>query len=63
MEKQGLNVAGDGALSARRNAIALELRDLLTRLHRISALALTARGNKRQVTGSQAIPTAQASNQ
>ncbi len=63
MENQGLTAAGDGSLSARRNAIALELRDLLARLHRISALALTTRGSKPQVTESQATPIAQASNQ
>ena len=63
MENQGLNHAGDESLSARRNAIAFELRDLLARLHRINALAVTARGSKLQATESQATPTAQASNQ
>ncbi len=63
MENQGLTEAGNDALSARRNAIALELRDLLARLHRISALAVTARGSRLQVTESQAKPTAQVSNQ
>ncbi len=63
MENQGLIEAGNTALSARRNAIALELRDLLARLHRISALAVTARGSRLQVTESQATPTAQVSNQ
>lgn len=63
MANQGLTAAGDDSLPARRNAIALELRDLLARLHRISALAVTARGCKPQVTESQATPIAQASNQ
>ena len=63
MDNQGLIAAGDDSLSIRRNAIALDLRDLLARLHRISALAVTARASKAQLTESQALPTAQASNQ
>ena len=63
MANQGLTTAGDDSLPARRNAIALELRDLLARLHRISALAVTARGSKPQATERQATSTAQASNQ
>ena len=63
LKNQELTEAGDDALPARRDAIALELRDLLARLHRISALAVTARGRKLQVAASQRIPTAKASNQ
>ena len=64
MENEGLNGAGDESLPARRNAIALEFRDLLARLHRITALAVTARASKPPVTVHQATPTtAQASNQ
>lgn len=63
MENQGLTEAGGKSLSDRRISMALELRELLSRLRRISALALTARGRKLQASGSQAIYAARASNQ
>ncbi len=63
MENQGLTAAGDDTLLARRNAIALELRDILARLHRISALAVTARSRIPEATVNEATPTARASNQ
>jgi len=44
MENQNLVAVGDEGLSERRNSMALELRDLLARLQRIRALAVTARG-------------------
>ena len=63
MENQGLIEAGDDSLAVRRNSMALELRDLLARLHRIGALAVTARGRKLQVADSQPTPTVRVSNQ
>ena len=63
MENQGLVEAGDDSLPARRNSMALEMRELLARLHRISALAVTARGRKMQVVDSLPTPSAQVSNQ
>jgi glycerol-3-phosphate O-acyltransferase len=63
MENQGLVEAGEESLADRRNAIALELRELLSRLHRISALALTVRGRKLRDSGRHLLPTAKASNQ
>jgi glycerol-3-phosphate O-acyltransferase len=63
MENQGLVEAGETSLADRRNAIALELRELLSRLHRVSALALTVRGRKLRDSASQILPTAKASNQ
>jgi len=63
MENQGLIEAGDDSLAVRRNSLALELRDLLARLHRIGALAVTARGRKLQVADSQPTPTVRVSNQ
>jgi glycerol-3-phosphate O-acyltransferase len=63
LKNQGLTEAGDDALPPRRNAIALELRDLLARLHRIAALAVTARGKKLRISEGQEIPAAKASSQ
>ena len=63
MENQGLIVAGDDSLPSRRNSIALELRDLLARLHRIRALALMVRGQKLKTAESHIAPVARASNQ
>jgi glycerol-3-phosphate O-acyltransferase len=63
LKNQGLIEAGDDALPPRRNAIALELRDLLARLHRIAALAVTARGRKLRISESREIPAAKASSQ
>lgn len=63
LNNQGLTDAGDDALPPRRNAIALELRDLLARLHRIAALAVTARGKKLRISEGQEIPAAKASSQ
>jgi glycerol-3-phosphate O-acyltransferase len=63
LNNQGLTEAGDDALPPRRNAIALELRDLLARLHRIAALAVTARGKKLRISEGQEIPAAKASSQ
>ena len=63
MENQGLTVVGDESLPSRRNSIALELRDLLARLHRIRALALMERGQKLKTAESHVAPVARASNQ
>jgi glycerol-3-phosphate O-acyltransferase len=63
MENQGLIVAGDDSLPSRRNSIALELRDLLARLHRIRARALMVRGQKLKTAESHIAPVARASNQ
>jgi len=63
MENQGLIVAGDESLLSRRNSIALELRDMLARLHRIKALALMVRGQKLKTADSHVAPVARASNQ
>ena len=63
MENQGLIVAGNDSLSSRRDSIALELRDLLARLHRIRALALMVRGQKLKTAESHVAPVARASNQ
>ncbi len=63
MDNQKLIVVEDDSLSSRRNSIALELRDLLARLHRIRALALTARGQKLKTAESHVAPVAPASNQ
>jgi glycerol-3-phosphate O-acyltransferase len=63
MENQGLAAAGDESLAARRNAIALELRDLRLRLRRIRAMAVTARGREIQESGRDPAPVARASNQ
>jgi glycerol-3-phosphate O-acyltransferase len=63
MENQGLVEASDASLSARRNSIALELRDWLARIRRIRAMAVTARGQKLQVAESQVTPVARVSNQ
>lgn len=63
MENQGLIVAGNDSLPSRRDSIALELRDLLARLHRIRALALMVRGQKLKTAESHVAPVARASNQ
>lgn len=63
MENQGLIALGDESLAARRNAIALELRDLRLRLRRIRAMAVTARGQEIQDFGRDVAPVARASNQ
>jgi glycerol-3-phosphate O-acyltransferase len=61
MENQGLTGSRDKSLAARRNALALELRDLRQRLRRIRAMAVTARGQKLQSTGYGTAPVARAS--
>lgn len=63
MDNQGLTKAGDDEHSARRNALALELRDLLTRTRRIAALAITVRGQQLKSPDNQVKPVALASNQ
>lgn len=63
MENKGLTASGDYSLCGRRNSIALELRDLLTRAHRIGALALTARAQSLKSAETEVVPVAKASNQ
>jgi len=63
MENQNLTAVGDESLVDRRNSIALELRDLLARLHRIRAMAVTARTHMLQPAESHSEPIARASNQ
>ncbi|MFQ6006739.1 MAG: glycerol-3-phosphate acyltransferase, partial [Woeseia sp.] len=63
IKNQNLTAVGGAALAAGRNSIALELRDLLARLHRIGALAVAARGQKLGQAHNQESPIAQASNQ
>ena len=63
MDNQGLVAPGDQGLAARRNAIALELRDLRLRLRRIRAMAVTARGQRLQPADQDVVRIAKASNQ
>jgi glycerol-3-phosphate O-acyltransferase len=63
MENQGLIAPVDESLTARRKAIALELRDLRLRLRRIRAMAVTARGQKLHAVGREVTPVARASGQ
>lgn len=63
MKNKTLTAAGDDAIAAGRNSIALELRDLLVRAHRIGALAVTGRGQKLGQADRQKSPISQASNQ
>jgi glycerol-3-phosphate O-acyltransferase len=63
MANQKLTAAGEELLAVRRNAMALELKDLLARLHRIRALAVTARGHKFRPAAMMVAPVARAGNQ